>query len=71
MYDEGRCKAFVWDISSAALPQDIQPGSIDVIMCVFVLSALDPATFQQAIRHVYTLLKPHGLVLFRGISNHC
>ncbi|KAI0759338.1 S-adenosyl-L-methionine-dependent methyltransferase [Irpex lacteus] len=62
----GSIKAAVWDLSSNNLPPEAEPGSVDVITMIFVLSALHPHEWAQAISNVYRLLKPGGLLRFKG-----
>lgn len=66
----GSVTAFVWDLSSPTLPPTIAPGSLDVIVLIFVLSALHPREWQQAVANCHTLLKPGGLVLFRDYGRY-
>lgn len=69
----GSIEASVWDVASlpdeetgnARLPAGIAPGSADVVILVFVFSALEPRQWEQAVRNVWTALKPGGVVLFR------
>lgn len=61
-----RCEAFVWDLVDAAgLPPSLPPESVDAVLLVFVLSALDPADFARALANVASALRPGGIVLFR------
>ncbi|WWC59668.1 uncharacterized protein I303_102230 [Kwoniella dejecticola CBS 10117] len=53
-----------------SLPEGIQPGTVDVISVIFVLSALHPKEWDQAIRNLYTALKPGGLLLIRDYGRH-
>ncbi|KAI0690481.1 methyltransferase [Cytidiella melzeri] len=66
----GSIKAAVWDLSSAELPPEMEPASVDIVTMIFVLSALHPHEWSQAIANVYRLLKPGGLVLFRDYGRH-
>ncbi|THH16692.1 hypothetical protein EW146_g3988 [Bondarzewia mesenterica] len=66
----GAIKASVWDLSSEFLPEDIQPGSADIVVLVFVLSALHPQEWGRAISNVHKILKPGGLILFRDYGRH-
>ena len=43
----------------------VEPGTVDVVSLVFVLSALDPSKFDRALQNVASLLKPDGLLIFR------
>lgn len=59
-------QADVWDAASeTVLPPGLEPGSVDVVVMVFIFSALEPAQWKQAVRNIFTLLKPGGEVLFR------
>ncbi|ODO07853.1 hypothetical protein I350_03433 [Cryptococcus amylolentus CBS 6273] len=52
------------------LPEGIAPGTVDVISVIFVLSALHPREWKQAIHNLYTALKPGGLLLIRDYGRH-
>ncbi|KAL7309460.1 hypothetical protein PS15m_011540 [Mucor circinelloides] len=69
-YDPSRSSAFVWDLSSAEIPQEIEPESLDMIVLIFVLSALAPEQWDQAIKNIYKMLKPGGLVMFRDYGRY-
>lgn len=58
--------AAVWDITSRppdsektgrtySLPDGVKPGSVDVITVIYVLSALHPVEWEQAIHNLYTV----------------
>ncbi|TFK71428.1 methyltransferase [Pluteus cervinus] len=67
----GSIHAAVWDItSSTGLPPDLEPASVDVVILVFVLSALHPDEWQTAINNVHQMLKPGGLVVLRDYGRH-
>ncbi|WVW78233.1 hypothetical protein I302_100186 [Kwoniella bestiolae CBS 10118] len=53
-----------------SLPEGIEPGTVDVISVIFVLSALHPREWDQAIHNLYTALKPGGHVLIRDYGRH-
>ncbi|KAJ3330872.1 hypothetical protein HDU76_004638 [Blyttiomyces sp. JEL0837] len=69
-YNESRCKAFVYDITSPDTPPEIEPGTIDVCICIFVLSALKPTAWAQAGANIFKLLKPGGIVVFRDYGRY-
>jgi tRNAThr (cytosine32-N3)-methyltransferase len=69
-YIESRCKAFVYDVTSPELPVDIEPGSIDVCICIFVLSAVHPDKWETVRDNLWRLLKPGGLVIFRDYGRY-
>ncbi|MCJ1305594.1 hypothetical protein MMC08_008409 [Hypocenomyce scalaris] len=66
-YDEKFIRAEVWDIASETetLPPGLEAGSVDVVLLIFIFSALSPAQWRQAVRNVSRALKPGGEVCFR------
>ncbi|KAI5286028.1 hypothetical protein KEM54_000117 [Ascosphaera aggregata] len=67
-YDEKFMTADVWDISAQgddSLPPGLTEGSVDVAVMIFIFSALAPSEWAQALKNVYRVLKPGGVVLFR------
>lgn len=67
-YNEQHIKADVWDVTAEgedSLPPGLGEESVDVVVLVFILSALAPAEWARAVSNVYRVLKPGGLVLFR------
>ncbi|KAG1747871.1 S-adenosyl-L-methionine-dependent methyltransferase [Suillus paluster] len=67
----GKIEAAVWDLSSLdKLPPGVEPGTVDIIVLVFVLSALHPDEWGKAIANIHKMLKPGGLVLFRDYGRH-
>ncbi|KAE9394711.1 methyltransferase [Gymnopus androsaceus JB14] len=68
----GTIHSAVWDLSSHdTLPPGLSPGSVDIVILVFVLSALHPDEWASAIRNVYRILKPKtGRVLFRDYGRY-
>jgi tRNAThr (cytosine32-N3)-methyltransferase len=73
----GTIHASVWDVASppgddgkTTLPEGIEPGTVDVVILIFVFSALAPSQWAQAMRNVWQALKPGGTVLFRDYGRH-
>ena len=64
-YDVEHMKASVWDVSSEDLPPGVREGSVDVVLLVFIFSALSPKQWDAAVRNVWRVLKPGGEVCFR------
>lgn len=66
-FDEGVMRAEVWDVASETetLPPGLEEGSVDVVVMVFVFSALAPGQWAQAVRNVWRALKPGGEVCLR------
>lgn len=58
-------QADVWNAAGEVLPPGLEPGSVDLVVMIFIFSALSPDQWAQAVRNVHTLLKPGGEVLFR------
>ncbi|KAG1705194.1 hypothetical protein DVH05_004127 [Phytophthora capsici] len=63
-YDPTRCRAFVCDIAQEEL-FGVAPQSIDIVLMVFVLSALPPESFDQTLRKIFAAMRPGGIVCFR------
>jgi len=67
----GKITASVWDLTSPeSLPNGVTPGSVDIVVLIFVLSALNPSEWNAALSNIYTMLKPNGLVLLRDYGRH-
>ncbi|KAJ7580195.1 S-adenosyl-L-methionine-dependent methyltransferase [Mycena floridula] len=66
----GSIEAAVWDLSSETLPPGLDVATVDIVVLVFVLSALHPNEWQMAINNVHKILKPGGLVVFRDYGRH-
>ncbi|KCV70129.1 hypothetical protein H696_03590 [Fonticula alba] len=72
----GRVHAFVHDLTDGGQPsecfppEDVPPGSVDVVVCIFVLSAIPIAQLDGVFRKIYACLKPGGVVLFRDYGRH-
>ncbi|KAI9879819.1 MAG: hypothetical protein M1830_007001 [Pleopsidium flavum] len=67
-YDEKYIKADVWDVAAKgpdSLPPGLDQESVDIVLMIFIFSALSRSQWSQALRNIYTLLKPDGEVLFR------
>jgi tRNAThr (cytosine32-N3)-methyltransferase len=64
-YDEKVMRADVWDLTADELPPGVEEGNVDVVILVFVLSALSPGEWETAVRNVWRCLRRGGVVLFR------
>jgi len=62
----------VCDISSGLqeckITDVIEKNSIDVVLLIFVLSALSPSKMQSVFKTLHHLLKPGGVILFRDYA---
>lgn len=60
-----RMRAAVWDAAGDVLPEGIDEGTVDVVIMIFIFSALSPKQWAQAVRNIWRVLKPGGEILFR------
>lgn len=62
----GKVHSDVWDLSSTSIPEVVEPGSVDICLMVFVLSALQPGVeWERAMNNVWRvrLFSSSGIVL--------
>ena len=52
----GKIQAAVWDLTSTTLPPDLEPESVDIIVLIFVLSALHPNEWRNAVSNVHKVI---------------
>ncbi|KAH7336518.1 S-adenosyl-L-methionine-dependent methyltransferase [Rhexocercosporidium sp. MPI-PUGE-AT-0058] len=64
-YNTNFIQADVWDAASEVLPPGLEESSVDLVIMIFIFSALSPSQWKQAVQNTYQLLKPGGEVLFR------
>jgi tRNAThr (cytosine32-N3)-methyltransferase len=62
---QGIMAAETWDVAGETLPPGVEEGSVDVVIMIFIFSALNPKQWQQALHNIERLLRPGGEVLFR------
>ncbi|EGV61612.1 methyltransferase [Yamadazyma tenuis] len=62
----------VWDVANVQgeIPEDLEQNSCDVIIMVFIFSALHPDQWEQAISNLKKCLKPGGQILFRDYGRY-
>ena len=65
LYDEKRIKAFQCDITTPHLVSELGENSVDIVSCVFVLSAVHPEKHAMVMKNISSVLKPGGCLLFR------
>lgn len=70
-YDTRYMVADEWDVAAepdengSSLPPGLTEGSVDVVILIFIFSALSPDQWNRALDNIYRVLKPGGRVLFR------
>ncbi|XP_039372290.1 tRNA N(3)-methylcytidine methyltransferase METTL2A isoform X1 [Mauremys reevesii] len=69
-YDSSRCFAFVHDLCKDQSPYPMPEESLDIIILIFVLSALLPEKMQYVINRLSRLLKPGGMILLRDYGRY-
>lgn len=69
-FDPKYAKASVWDLAdpTGALPEGVEPHSVDIAVMIFVFSALAPTEWDQAMENLHKIMKPGGKILFREYS---
>ncbi|KAF4631735.1 hypothetical protein G7Y89_g6395 [Cudoniella acicularis] len=64
-YGTKNIQADVWDVAENNLPPGMEEGSADLVLMIFIFSALSPSQWNQAVQNIFKVLKPGGEVLFR------
>ncbi|CAI5441304.1 unnamed protein product [Caenorhabditis angaria] len=69
-YNPEIMNAFVWDITKPAPENAPKKESLDYIVCIYVLSAIHPDNIRNAIKNLYDLLKPGGMLLLKDYGRY-
>lgn len=70
LYNENKIKAFCADITSEDIFKHVEVESVDVASLIFVLSAIQPASWQQVAKVIWRALRPGGVLLFRDYGRY-
>ncbi|KAK6457880.1 S-adenosyl-L-methionine-dependent methyltransferase [Scheffersomyces xylosifermentans] len=70
--EKGIAFSSVWDLANpdGILPDDVKPNSVDIVIMVFVFSALSPDQWTHAVNNLAKILKPGGEILFRDYGRY-
>ncbi|KAM8795168.1 tRNA N(3)-cytidine methyltransferase METTL2A [Eudromia elegans] len=69
-YDSLRCFAFVHDLCNDQSPFPMPEESLDIVILIFVLSAILPEKMQRVVKRLSRLLKPGGMILLRDYGRY-
>ncbi|ABN65331.2 predicted protein [Scheffersomyces stipitis CBS 6054] len=71
-HEKGVAFSSVWDLANpeGQLPEDVEENSVDIVIMVFVFSALSPDQWKQAVSNLAKILKPGGEILFRDYGRY-
>ncbi|XP_067168124.1 tRNA N(3)-methylcytidine methyltransferase METTL2A isoform X2 [Apteryx mantelli] len=69
-YDSSRCFAFVHDLCNDQSPFPMPEESLDIVILIFVLSAILPEKMQCVVNRLSRLLKPGGMILLRDYGRY-
>ncbi|CAG8786029.1 13012_t:CDS:2, partial [Racocetra persica] len=67
-YDSSRCHAFVCDLTTDSLKDNIASGNIDVVSLIFVLSAIPPEKHYNVIRNISEVAREGSIICFRDYA---
>ncbi|KAG0349201.1 Methyltransferase-like protein 6 [Podila humilis] len=67
-YAQGRCQAFVCDLTINPLTDHIEPESLDIVSSIFVLSAIPAEKLESAVHNIKSVMKSGGMLCFRDYA---
>jgi methyltransferase-like protein 6 len=69
-YNDSRIKTALWDVTVAPDLDFLFKQPVDIVLCIFALSAVNPEYHIAALNHMAAVLKPNGVILFRDYGIH-
>ncbi|XP_073956818.1 tRNA N(3)-cytidine methyltransferase METTL6 [Choristoneura fumiferana] len=70
LYDPSKMSAFCADLTTEELFENVPEGSVDIASLIFVLSAVQPASWGRVARTAWRALRPGGTLLFRDYGRY-
>ncbi|XP_057293075.1 tRNA N(3)-methylcytidine methyltransferase METTL2-like isoform X1 [Hydractinia symbiolongicarpus] len=70
LYDTSRCHAFVFDATDEQSNYPFPKQSLDMVVLIFVLSAIHPDKMLWTLKRLTEYLKPGGVILFRDYGRY-
>jgi tRNAThr (cytosine32-N3)-methyltransferase len=76
-YDSERVNSFVFDVSGspnsvagsgAPLTEHVAPASVDIVLMLHALSAIEPTRHAQVLANVVSVMKPGAVIVFRDYA---
>lgn len=71
-HEAGIAYSSVWDVANpeGTIPEDMEENSVDIVIMVFIFSALHPDQWTHAVNNLKKVLKPGGKILFRDYGRY-